>query len=491
MPMEQQGGLSNAIESFGLSDGEKTILTNALKFMLGKTLTPTDLNLSLPEVKKVVDDHDLSDEEKQKKICTVLLHYLTKNIKDIEESDQTSLGTILSKRTIIKMLEGQKLDGNNQIGAEIDEKQISEMNTKVEKLWNKLQSIEKQLNQALNTEKIDRLQEELEAIKYDILPTSPMLYLFNSAITNNGKRKQIRTTRNGTKQSDRHKNILYTKTNDNGYKITQTNKKTGEQLEITLTNADRIQGKGIKKCFALLLTISNKQHFSPVIGFPLQELVDRGMYSTLSNARVGLKKALDVLQNIKFSGTIKKGKKREIKQTEGGVLYYHYKIKNNYVEVSVNDNFNIEFIASYYALMPQFAYSLNNSNSFDLCEYIFMQARQNTLEIKETGKFNIGFKKICEILALPHEEEITKKGGKWKPKQYIINPILEAIEELSEKAEKAKTVEFTIKTIYNNNYQNLGEFLEGYITVKFTNEIYQKLVEITQRQEEKKYLFST
>ena len=68
---------------------------------------------------------------------------------------------------------------------------------------------------------------------------------------------------------------------------------------------------------------------------------------------------------------------------------------------------------------------------------------------------------------------------------------MEAIEELSEKAEKAKTVEFTIKTIYNNNYQNLGEFLEGYITVNFTNEIYKKLAEITQRQEEKKYLFST
>ena len=48
--MKQQGGLSNAIDSFGLSDGEKTILTNALRFMLGKTLTPTNLNLSLAEI---------------------------------------------------------------------------------------------------------------------------------------------------------------------------------------------------------------------------------------------------------------------------------------------------------------------------------------------------------------------------------------------------------------------------------------------------------
>ena len=68
MNQRPQSELKKAIESFGLSDGEKTILTIALKFMLGNALQPTNFTLSLPEVKKVTEDPELSDEEKQKKM---------------------------------------------------------------------------------------------------------------------------------------------------------------------------------------------------------------------------------------------------------------------------------------------------------------------------------------------------------------------------------------------------------------------------------------
>lgn len=353
-----------------------------------------------------------------------------------------------------------------------------------ESLLEQLKEIESKIETTTDPIEADILQGQLDRIQYDILPTSSPLYLFNTALTYHSKKKNIPTTKNGTKKSDRHKEISYSKANGGGYTITQTDKRTGERVELTLTNADKMQGKGVKKCFAFLLTMSNKQNFSPVIGFSLQELVDRGMYKNFDTARVGLKNALDTLQNIKFSGTIKKGKKKEIKQAEAGVLFYHYKIKNNYVEVSVNENFNIEFIAAYYALFPQFAYRLSNSNAFDLCEYIFMRARQNTAEIKNGNSFNISFKRIRELLALPTDKEIENRYNR-QGKRYIIDPILTAIKDIQQEATAANNKEFTLQAVYQNNYQNLGEFLEGYIQISFNGELYNKLSEIAEKQEAK------
>lgn len=321
---------------------------------------------------------------------------------------------------------------------------------------------------------------------YDYLPSSSMLYLFNSAITHHAKARLLKTTKNGTRQNNRNKTIEY-KPEKNGYTLVQKDKYTGDQLELTITNGDKLQGKGIKKCFAFLLTESNKQNFKPSISFPLQELVDRGMYSNVINARAGIKNALDTLQTIKFSGTIKKGKKKTISQSEAGVLFYHYKIKNNYVDVSVNENFNIDFIASYYALIPKFIYALNNSNAFDIAEYIFLQARQNTEAIKTGEPLNISFWKLHELLALPCAEDkaYTEEGKKWKPKQYVIEPILTAIEDIKAEAQNRGNTDFIITVNYNENYKTLEEFLEGYISISFSGEIYSKLCEIATTQEEK------
>lgn len=413
------------------------------------------------------------------------LAYLTANIEKLSgEKNPATLTELaeLYKKHITKTIDNLPDQSGNALNLQDTEYKL--LSEKFVELLEKIQQLEKKIEQTTDPIEADRLQEELEQIKYDILPTGSPLYLFNTALTYHGKKKKIPTTKGNTKQSDRHKEIEY-KPEKSGYTITQTDKRTGERVEITLTNADKMQGKGVKKCFAFLLTMSNKQNFSPIIGFSLQELVDRGMYSSPENARRGLKTALDTLQNIKFSGTIKKGKRKEIKQAEAGVLFYHYKIKNNYVEVSVNENFNIEFIAAYYALFPQFAYSLSNSNAFDLCEYIFMQARQNTADIKRGGSFNISFKRIRELLALPLETDITAKGSKWKPKQYVIDPILTAINDIQQGATAANNTELTLEAVYNPSYKDLSEFLEGYIKISFKGEIYNKLSDIAERQEAK------
>lgn len=417
--------------------------------------------------------------EEYKKAETKLLSILTYGVQRLPNETPQDMERLKAvyKASITNRLQQEKLDWNS-----ID---TSDITKKYNELLEKLERLEEKLNKATDPKEVDELQEELDRIKYDILPSSSALYLFNSALTHHNKRKKIETTKNGTKQSDRHKEISYTAASGKGYTITQRDKRTGDQIELTLTNADKLKGKCVKKCFAFLLTMSNKQKFSPVISFSLQELVDRGMYSSLDNARRGLKSALDTLQNIKFRGTIKKGKKNEISQAEAGVLFYHYKIKNNFVEVSVNENFNIEFIASYYALFPQYAYSLTNSNAFDLCEYIFMRARQNTAAIKRDNKFNISFKRIRELLALPTQEEIEAKGSKWKPKQYVIDPILTAIKDIQEAAKASNNTEVSFVTRKMCENKHLCDFLEGYLEVSFEGEMHEKLSKIATLQEKR------
>lgn len=328
---------------------------------------------------------------------------------------------------------------------------------------------------------IDTLAEETaKAITYEALPTAPTLYFFNELMTANGKQRQLKTTAGNRKIQDRHKSIEY-KPEKEGFTVTQKEERNGNTISITIDNSDKITGKGVKKCYAFLLAQCNKQNFKPVIGFSLQEIVDRGMYSNLSNARAGIKAALDTLQKIKFSGTIKKGKKT-IVQAEAGILFYHYKIKNNYVEVSVNENFNIEFVAAYFAMIPLFAYSLDNTNAFDITQYIFTLARQNTTTIKKNGKFTISFKAIQSLLALPTETDIDP-DKKFKPKQYIIDPILKAIADIEAAAKNANNEDFKIDAIYNTNYKNYKEFLEGYIEISFTGNIFDKLCEIADKQE--------
>lgn len=313
---------------------------------------------------------------------------------------------------------------------------------------------------------------------YEALPTAPSLYFFNEFITANGKQREIKTTAGNRKVTDRHKAITYQPEQD-GFTVTQSGR--NDTISITIENADKITGKGVKKCYAFLLAQCNKQNFKPVIGFSLQDIVDRGMYKSLDTARTGIKSALDTLQKIKFSGTIKKGKKTVV-QAEAGILFYHYKIKNNYVEVSVNENFNIEFVAAYFAMIPLFAYGLDNTNAFDITQYIFTLARQNTATIKEKGCFTISFKALQNLLALPTEADIAP-GKKFKPKQYVIDPILKAIADIEEAARAAGNEDFTITAVYDPNYSNYRDFLEGYLQISFRGEIFANLCAIADKQE--------
>lgn len=333
------------------------------------------------------------------------------------------------------------------------------------------------------TEEGQNIREESGVRIYDILPSSPILYLLLLAVSYNSKERKIPLTGRKRRLSDRHKEITCSYCGHQ-YEIRQDDLRSGDKISIRFTDYKHIYGKAVKKCLVFLLSEYNRQNFSSQIGFSLCILVDRGMYSSIDNARRGLKSALESLGKIKIRGTIAQGPKLIIEQREFAALISGFSITNNYVQISVNEDLNKEFIAPYYALLPEFSYSLSSGKAFDLCVYIFLQARQNTKAIKAGGGFNISLRKISELLALPRRDDIKNKRN-WKPKQYVVEPILQAVRDISDAAQRAGFMDLKLEIIGNPNFRDVNDFLSGYLRVSLSGEIYDKLCVLAMKKEEK------
>ena len=277
-------------------------------------------------------------------------------------------------------------------------------------------------------------------------------------------------TKGGRRKSDRHKQVSV-RTLQKGYEVTQTKK--GEVTSIAVLNKDLIKSTAAMKLFIFLLAKANQQHFSPIITFSLQELVNNGMYSHIENARQGFKNHIAAVQSLQIAGEMKKGK-RNIKQ-HGGVLFYNHEIDNNIVKVSVNENFDIEFLASYYTKLPAWAWSLSN-NAFELLLYIFMKARA-----ERNAKFNVSLSIVREKLALPTKEEYTEKNKKWKPAQYVKEPITAAVQNIIDVAKQNQDENIVIEPHYVINDRDLEEWLNGFIAVQISGDYSEIFESITQK----------
>ena len=284
---------------------------------------------------------------------------------------------------------------------------------------------------------------------------------------------------------NRHESILGERSGDT-LRFTRTNKQKGTTLIVEIAQADKYLSKTSKTFKKLLLFSLQKmaaQHEPLEVGFALQELVDLGMYATTSNATRGIKEFFSQQKQTTLSGTLKKG--RNTIREEGGILFYHYRIENGYVKLSVNENFNLDFITSYYTVFPRFAYALSN-NAFTLVRYIFYIARQNTNSIKNEGTFKISLDTIRENLGLPDPEDVKNR----KYKQYIVTPIEEAIEEIGlalQTVPEAKEYSFTITPVVSDS-GNIRQWLEGYLEISLKGnfaETFVKLATNAEAQREK------
>jgi hypothetical protein len=280
--------------------------------------------------------------------------------------------------------------------------------------------------------------------------------------------------------ANRHEEITAQQYGDK-VRFTRTNKQNGSTAIVEIDQADRYLSKTNKTFTKVLLFTLQKmtaQNFPLEVGFSLQELVDLGMYSTTSNAGRAVKDFFAQQKLTTLSGTIKKGRKT-VKE-EGGVLFYHYRLENGFVKLSVNENFNMEFIANYFTIFPRFAYALSN-NAFSLVRYIFFLARQNTQAIKDKGTFTISLEAVRENLGLPSVEDVKNR----KYKQYIIDPIEKAIEEVEEAlltVPEAKEYGFTI-TPYGTDTSNINEWLKGYLEIGLKGDFAETFIRLAMKAE--------
>lgn len=308
----------------------------------------------------------------------------------------------------------------------------------------------------------------------EIIPSSPAIHFAQQLANSLGAQREIKADKNTVISWDKTQGNTWTATSKNGKGI----------VSITFDDINLMNkkvNKGFLKLFIFTLKKCNDQNYRAEIGFPLQELIDRGMYKSIQSARRGFKDNIEKIMALTFKGECRKGKNKIVEA--GGKLIYHYEIKNNYVTLSLNDKLNVEFLAQFFTVMPEYSYSLNTA-AFSLMYYIFFRARQSTREIADKEKFNIRLETIRAYLLLPTADE-TKNHA------YLIKePIEKAIEEI-ELANNNKDFTLTLYHYDKDNgkkiedCKNINEWLNCYLEVGLHGDYAKYFVSIANATREK------
>ncbi len=238
----------------------------------------------------------------------------------------------------------------------------------------------------------------------------------------------------------------------------------------------RKTGKTFAKVLAFTLQEMGRQNFPRELDIDLQDLVNPGAYSSRSHAKRAVIDFFDQQLNIEIGGKVMKGKKAITE--EGGVMFYHWKTTTpGHITLSVNPKFNWEFVASFFSVLPEFTFSLPGS-AFLLAWYIFYLARQNADAIRRKGTFTISLESVREYLGLPDPAQVKNR----KYRQYIIEPIEDAIEAIEKKIEtvpEAQGQAFTI-TPYGTETSDITEYLHGYLEIGLSGAFAESFISISE-----------
>lgn len=255
--------------------------------------------------------------------------------------------------------------------------------------------------------------------------------------------------------------------------------KSGDTIAISVSDISSLTGsnKGIMKFFVYALTLANEQALDgngeltrDHVSFPIKELVELGLYSSVKSARTGIHSALHALKGIQIKASLHKGKK-QLEQAVEAVLFVASEIKNSTVTLYLNTLLDWRVITTYYTAIPSFIFSLSNKG-FLLAYYIFLQARQNIHKIEQSGSFNISMRAIHSRLMLPSE-----RGNK-RPRQTIREPIEKAIDEIEA---AANSLDFTLTPHFDED-GNITSYLDnGYLAIGFKGEYARFFIELSKR----------
>ena len=227
--------------------------------------------------------------------------------------------------------------------------------------------------------------------------------------------------------------------------------------------------------------LHNGQLTRDYISFPLQHLVDDGLYQDIRSARRGFLIGRDALTSLQIKGQLQKrhGSKRVVKVNDLVVPFIKGGIENNQCYIYFNTHMDWEFFAQYFTKIPKYIFSLSDRAGI-LLYYIFYLARQHTREIADRGYFTISFRSIQSLLKLPSEINNSK------PQQYIKEPIENAVVAIEEAHKKRYgNKEFLLELVYEEQ-AGIEEYLDnGYLKISLAGAYAEPFISQSQTQQKK------
>jgi len=314
----------------------------------------------------------------------------------------------------------------------------------------------KEILQRIFPGKADLIRAEI-SIADKINPLGNYIYLPNNSI-----HQLIKQTLNSPqKVAAVKKGIISTQRNTITEDISITyNGQDGSIVTIELARAkelfkDRVRGGA--KMYNFFLQKTNEQYRQEKTTFLLQELVDLGIYANKDSAYRGIKTITDKMMNMHIEGMMieyEGGKKKERRNIKAALIAQR---DISYTACHISLPPIIRENTKYITILPEWNYRLSE-NGFMLLDYIYFLARQNAEKIKKEHIFTISLEAIRVRLGLPTPE----KAGK-DPKRLILEPIEKAIEDIEDQRDGT---DIKITPVYNPDYKNIHEYLQGYIKIQ-------------------------
>lgn len=309
---------------------------------------------------------------------------------------------------------------------------------------------------------ISHIEKSLEQAKRPFfdMPNSPASHLLFSILSAGENIAEIPVRKKHVSHGTKYE----VKASGDKRQVSMENCQGTTKVTVELADINKLNKAG-KKLLILSMIKANEQSLhrgeltKDYISFPLKELVDYGLYSSLNGARKGFEVGTDALTSIKIKGTVRKTIKSSATIHALEVPFTGAKIINNQCFIYLNNRIDWKFLAQYFTKLPKYYFKLSNRAS-DLLYYIFYLARQHTAEIAERGYFTIGFQAMHSLLRLP-DPKITRN-----PQRDIKEVIENAITEMeTEHSTMYSNTELSFELVYDEK-SSISEYIDnGYLKV--------------------------
>ncbi len=326
---------------------------------------------------------------------------------------------------------------------------------------------------------IEKTAEQVKKLFYDMPDSTASHFLFDILSAGYGiadlppRKRQVN-----------HSTAYDVKASGDKRLVSMETREGAAQVTVEISDINKMNKAG-KKFLILSLIKANEQALHngqltrEYISFPLQELVDYGLYARLTGARKGFEIGTDALTSIKVKGTVRKSKNSTATIKALEVPFTGAKIENNQCYIYLNTRIDWNFLTQYFTKIPKYYFRLSNRAS-DLLYYIFYLARQHTREIADRGYFTVSFRAIHSLLKLPSEIDTQRH------EQLIRKPLEGAIAEIeTEHKQMYGNKDFLLELVYDEK-AGIAEYLDnGYLKVSLAGAFAEPFILQYQEQEKK------